>query len=153
MGGPIRVNYNVIELPCIPSLYRISFWKEDCASPYTLFGADQSSLITLDPGIELHGGSSVLGEEGQRVSAQLCYFEKSGKVLTFLFLFFVSKIRELLNFYRELGYIGNISQSVSGKMGHPTSQKKKERVKATHSSSVSLLLGVGRRINHGKCSA
>ena len=57
MGGPIRVNYNVIELPCIPSLCRISFWKEDCASPYTLFGADQSSLITVDPGIELHGGS------------------------------------------------------------------------------------------------
>lgn len=91
-----------------------------------------------------------MGEQGQRVSAQLCYFEKSGKVLTLLFLLFVSKIRELLNFYRELGYIENISQSVSGKMGHPTSQKKKERVKATHSSSVSLLLGVGRRINHGK---
>ena len=64
-------------------------------------------------------------------------------MLTFLFHFFVSKIRELLNFYRELGYIGYTSQSVAGKLGHPTSQERKERARATHSSSVPPLRGLG----------
>ena len=27
----------------------------------------EAPVITLDPGIEFHGGSSVLGEQGQRV--------------------------------------------------------------------------------------
>ena len=44
--------------------------------------------MTLDPGVEFHGGSSILGDQGQRSSAQLCYIEKAGKVLTFLFLSF-----------------------------------------------------------------
>ena len=81
-------------------------------------------------------------------------------MLTFLFHFFVSKIRELLTFYRELGYIGNTSQSVSGKLGHPTSQerkekkKKKERKKGESEGHTFLfcasIVGVGRRINHGE---
>ena len=62
MGGPIRVNYNVIELPCIPCLYRTSFWKEDYASLYTMIGANlpdtdsQEMVLTLDPEVEIFHG-------------------------------------------------------------------------------------------------
>lgn len=57
MGGPIRVNYNVIELPCISCLYGTSFWEEDCASLHTVIGVNQTCLdsqemaLTLDPGV------------------------------------------------------------------------------------------------------
>ena len=55
-------------------------------------------------------------------------------------------IHVILNIYTLLSLhlsIGNTSQSVSGKLGHPTSQERKERVRATHSSSVPPLLGLG----------
>lgn len=57
MGGPIKVNYNVIELPCISCLYGTSFWEEDCASLHSVIGANhtcldsQEMVLTLDPGV------------------------------------------------------------------------------------------------------
>lgn len=70
------------------------------------FMDSQKMALTLDPGVEFHRGCNVLGDQGQRSSAQLCYFEKAGEALTSIsFFLFFFKMKELLKFYKELRYI------------------------------------------------